>query len=101
MRGEFKVESVAPVSTRTWQGFPLILILVSPWLFKGTAGRSLLESPWESFQLLEGSIWGPPLGVDTRAFELLLKNLLESLRTILFPVSQLVTVETSIPGLAF
>ena len=40
----FKVDSVNLVSTRLWQGFPLILILVSPWLFKAITGNSLLEN---------------------------------------------------------
>ena len=42
-----KVESVALVSTGIWQDFPLILILVSPWLFKGMMGSSLLKNPSE------------------------------------------------------
>lgn len=36
----FKEKSVAPVSTRIWQGFPLILVLVSPRLFKVVTGSS-------------------------------------------------------------
>lgn len=43
----FKVDSVAPVSTRIWQGFPLLLILVSPWLFKKITDNRLLENPLE------------------------------------------------------
>ena len=44
MRLGFKVESVAPVSTRIWQGFPSILILVFPQLSTGITGSSLLEN---------------------------------------------------------
>ena len=54
----FKIQTVALISTRIWQGFLLILILVSPWLFKGIIGSSLLENPSESCQLWEGLIWG-------------------------------------------
>lgn len=45
MRLGFKVESVAPVSTRRWQDFPLILILVSSWFFKGHTDSSVPENP--------------------------------------------------------
>lgn len=44
----FKVESVPQVSTRIWQGFSLILLFVSPWLFKGVTGSGLAENPSES-----------------------------------------------------
>lgn len=42
-----KVGSVTPVSTRIWQGFPFISILISPWLFKGMTGGNLPENPSE------------------------------------------------------
>lgn len=45
---EFKLDNIAQVSTRSWQGFPWTLILVFPWLFKGITGSSLLECPSES-----------------------------------------------------
>lgn len=35
MRVGFKGESKARVLTTIWQAFPLVLILVSPWLCKG------------------------------------------------------------------
>ena len=57
MRVGFKVESVALVSTRIWQGFPLILILVHRWLFKGITGNSLPKNLLASHQLWEGPIW--------------------------------------------
>ena len=44
-----KVETVALVTTRIWQHFPLILILVSPWLFKWMRGSSLLKNPSEFY----------------------------------------------------
>lgn len=52
----FKVESVAPESTKIWQGFLLILISVSPRLFKGIIGNSLPENPLEFHHLWLGSI---------------------------------------------
>lgn len=54
MRAGFKVESVAPISTKIWQGFPLIS--VSQWLFKGITGNSLPENPSKSYQPWEGPI---------------------------------------------
>lgn len=57
MRAGFKIENDAPVSTRIWQGFPLILLLVSPWLFKGISGSTLPEDISESCQL-----WERPFG---------------------------------------
>lgn len=47
MRVGFEVESSALVSTGIWQGFLLILSLVSLWLFKGS---SLPETPLELYQ---------------------------------------------------
>lgn len=71
VRVGFKVENIAPISARIWQGFPLILIFLSPWLFKGIPGNSLLENPSEFRQLWEGPIWGTPPGdiwVDIEEF---------------------------------
>lgn len=47
MRVGVKEESVALVATKIEQDFPLILILVLPWLFKGITSNSLLENPSE------------------------------------------------------
>ena len=91
----FKIESVAPVATRIWQDFPSVLILVSHRLLKGITGSSLSEGPLESHQLWEGTIWGPSLGADMGAFELMWKNLYQALE------SQLVTTETLISGPVF
>lgn len=60
----FKVEGVALISTRIWQGFPLICSLVSPWLLMGITGSSLPVNHSESHQPWEGTIWGPLLRVD-------------------------------------
>lgn len=54
----FKVESVPWVSTRIWQGFSLILLFVSPWLFKGVTGSGLAENPSESRVPEKGSYRG-------------------------------------------
>lgn len=56
----FKVERVAPISTRIWQGFSLIFISVSPRSFKEITDNSLLENPLESCQLWEQAIWALP-----------------------------------------
>ena len=56
-----KVETVALVSTRILQNFPLFLILVSPWLFKWMMGSSLLKNPSEScmWKGINGDyVWG-------------------------------------------
>lgn len=45
VRVRITVESGRSLSTRIWQVFPLILILVFPWLFEGITGISLLENP--------------------------------------------------------
>lgn len=34
-----KFESVAQLSSRFWKGFQFILVLVSPWMFKGITGK--------------------------------------------------------------
>lgn len=75
-----KVESLAPVSTDIWQIFPLVLILVSPWLFKGIISNSLLAIP-ESHQLWKVLYGDPPLEVGVRAFE---KNLHTTIKDNLF-----------------
>lgn len=62
------------LSITIWQGFPLILILVSPCLVKGITGGNLSENPSESCQLLEGPHESPTLEVDMRDLELMLKN---------------------------
>lgn len=85
MRVGFEVESVAPVSTRIWQSFSLILIVVSPCVFKGITGNSLPENPPEFHQLWEGPMWVPPSEVDIRTFKKNLYRVVESL-----PVSQLI-----------
>ena len=66
----FKAENVASESTRIWQSFPLILILVLTWLFKGITGSSLSENPSESCQLRRGTIWRLLSSVDMGVFEL-------------------------------
>lgn len=57
----FKVEHRALISARIWQDFPLFLL--SPWLFKGITGRSLLENPLRSHQCWKGLLMGTLLGV--------------------------------------
>lgn len=55
MKVGFKVESVAPVSTRVEQGFSLIFtVFSSPWLFKGITVNSLPETPFEVPSTLGG-----------------------------------------------
>lgn len=69
------VESVALISTGTWQDFPLILILFSFWLFKGVTGSSLPKNPLGSHQLLEKAIRGPASNADIETFKLAWKDL--------------------------
>lgn len=85
----FIVESVALVSTRMWQGFPLILILLSHWLCKGITDSTSQENPWESHQHFRGrygGLWAAVKGFN-RASECI---------TIFSPVCQLGAMDTQI-----
>ena len=76
----FKVESVALVSARIWQDFPLILILVSPWIFKRIIGRHLPENFSQSFPSWEATTWGPSFEDRYGGAQLVWKDLTTFLR---------------------
>lgn len=77
MRIGVKLESIALVSSRLCQSFPLISILISAWVFKGIPGESLGVN-----QLREGHMWGAYLGDRYGAVKL--KNLHRTLGDNLF-----------------
>ena len=88
MRVRFKVESVAPVSTRIWQDSLLTLILVSPGLVKGLSHSCLQD---KSLKSSETEPYGPLSG----AFELVWKDLHKTFEENFFPVSQGITHEAA------
>lgn len=89
----FKVEGVALISTRIWQGFPLIFILVSSWLFKGITSSSLPVNHSESHQPWEGPTWSGygHLSWCGRVWQ-------NFLRQFFLPVSCLIANDTLISG---
>lgn len=64
-----KVKSIAPESASVWQSFSLILILISPWLFKDIADHAFAENPSEPCQLWEGPTGEPSPEADRRTVE--------------------------------
>ena len=88
MRAAFKIGSVALAATRIWQDFSLILILVSPWLFKlllVAVSQRVSGSPIISGRDLNA---GSPLG----DIELILRNFCGTFEDGFFPpVPQLIT----------
>lgn len=73
MRVGFKV---APVASRIWQGFPLILIVVTPCLFKGISDSIYQKVPQSPISFRRRSTEGSGLGA--------LRNLHRTLRDNLF-----------------
>lgn len=92
----FKVVHIALISARIWQDFPLFLL--SPWLFKGITGRSLLENPLRSHQLEGAFNGGPSWSVDMRHSSWCGRIFTKLSRTLFFPLSQLIASETLISG---
>lgn len=63
------IESIAPVSTKIWQVFPLVLILVSPWLFKGITIVIVSGKFLRVQSIVGGSMWEPSFRSRYRAFK--------------------------------
>lgn len=74
------VESVASISTRIWQDFPLMSF--SPWLFKGITGYQFTGEALRALSTLEGPIWRPSFQGRYGIFKLVWKDLTKPSRTI-------------------
>ena len=96
MRLRFKVESVGVTSTRIWQSFSFILIFAPPWLFKGLliiVHWRTPRSPSPGGDVCMGTpLWKQRVGHSNWCWRICIT----SLRTLFFPVSQLVPIETLI-----
>lgn len=60
----FKIDSAALIATKIWQGSPLIIIWVSPCLFKGIIVAAYQRIPWSPVNPGRSPYGGPPLRED-------------------------------------